>query len=60
MKRDLISAVIGAGIVGAIWGCSALLKCAPEKIVQDGALFQSESVMDEQHPGRMKKYIAPR
>lgn len=57
MKRDLISAVIGAGIVGAIWGGSALLKCAPEKIVQDGALSQSESVIDEQHPGRMKKPV---
>lgn len=57
MKKELISAVIGAGIVGVIWAYSAHLKCGQEKTVQEGALSQSESVVDKQHPGKMKKRL---
>ena len=67
MKRELISAVIGAGITSMVWAGSAYFRCAGEKpTAKTEAAADSQSKnphrgsiasADARHPGRMRKLV---
>ena len=52
MKRELISAAVGAGVVGLFWAGSIFSKCERKNVPQ-----VSKSTVDARHPGKIRKTV---